>query len=103
MGLPQWFSSKEPTCSAEDVGDTGLIPGLRRSPGEGNGNPLQYTHLGKSHGQRSWVGYRPWGHKALDTTVVTEHTCVHRETYNTFNILNLDTDKEIVAQRDSLT
>ena len=90
MGLPQWFSSKEPTCSAEDVGDTGLIPGLRRSPGEGNGNPLQYTHLGKSHGQRSWVGYRPWGHKALDTTVVTEHTCVHRETYNTFNILNLD-------------
>ena len=28
-----------------DMGDTGLIPGLGRSPGEGNGNPLQYSCL----------------------------------------------------------
>ena len=33
---------KESTCNA---GDTGLIPGLERSPGEGNGNPLQYSCL----------------------------------------------------------
>ena len=33
---------KESTCS---VGDLGLIPGLERSPGEGNGNPLQYSCL----------------------------------------------------------
>ena len=29
---------------------------------------------GKSHGQRSLLGYSPWGHKKLDTTEVTEHT-----------------------------
>ena len=31
--------------SASNVGDTGLIPGLGKSPGEGNGNPLQYSCL----------------------------------------------------------
>ena len=36
--LPRWLSSKESACQA---GGTGLIPGLRRPPGEGNGNPLQ--------------------------------------------------------------
>ena len=42
-GLPRWLSSgKEPTCNA---GDAGLIPGLGRSPGEGNGNPLQCSCL----------------------------------------------------------
>ena len=46
-------------------GDTGLFPGLGRSPGEGNGNPL---HPGKSHGQRSLAGYSPWGHNKLDMT-----------------------------------
>ena len=33
-----------------------------------NGNPLQYSCLGKSHGQRSLVGYSPWGCKESDTT-----------------------------------
>ena len=37
----------------------GSIPGLRRSSGEGNGNPLQYSRLEKSHGQRSLAGYHP--------------------------------------------
>ena len=41
--LPQWLSSKESTCNA---GDTGSIPGSERSPGEENGNPLQYSCLG---------------------------------------------------------
>ena len=31
--------------------------------GEGNGNPLQYSCLEKSHGQRSLAGYNPWGCK----------------------------------------
>ena len=42
MGLPRWLSSKESACTA---GDVGLIPGSGRSPGEGNGNPLQYSCL----------------------------------------------------------
>ena len=35
--------------------------------GEGNGNPLQYSCLEKSHGRRSVIGYSPWGHKESDT------------------------------------
>ena len=42
-GLPWWLSSKESTFN---VGDEGLISELVRSPGEGNGNPLQYSCLG---------------------------------------------------------
>ena len=36
--------------------------------GEGNDTPLQYSHLEKSHGQRSLVGCSPWGHEESDTT-----------------------------------
>ena len=42
-GLPRWLSGKESACQA---GDTGSIPGSGRSPGEGNGNPFQYSCLG---------------------------------------------------------
>ena len=55
-------------ASAYSAGDLGSIPGSGRSPGEGNGNPLQYSCLEKSHGQRSLVGNSPWGHKEPDTT-----------------------------------
>ena len=53
-------------ASAYNVGDLSLIPGLGRSPGEGNDNPLQYS--GKSHGRRSLVGYSPWSRKESDRT-----------------------------------
>ena len=43
-------------ASAFNARDPGLIPGSGRSPGEGNGNPLQYSCLKKSHGQRSLAG-----------------------------------------------
>ena len=45
FGLPRWLSSKESACNA---GDLGSIPGLGRSPGEGNGYPLQYSGLENS-------------------------------------------------------
>ena len=41
--LPCWLSSKESTCNAGDAIDAGLIPESGRSPGGGNGNPLQYS------------------------------------------------------------
>ena len=63
--FPSGLVGKESACNA---GDPGSIPGWGRSPGEGNGNPLQYSCLGKSHGQRSLTGYIPWGRKELDTT-----------------------------------
>ena len=54
--------------SVYDARDPGSTPGLGRSLGEGNGNPLQYYCLEKSHGQKSLVGYSPWGRKESDTT-----------------------------------
>ena len=42
MGLPQWPIGKESTCNA---GNMGSIPGSGKSPGEGNGNPLQCSYL----------------------------------------------------------
>ena len=45
MGFPCSSVSKESACSA---GNPGSIPGLGRSPGEGNGNPLQHPCLEKS-------------------------------------------------------
>ena len=43
-------------ANSGDVGDMGSIPGLGRSPGEGNGNPLQYSCLENPHGLRSLMG-----------------------------------------------
>ena len=54
--------------SAFKTGDLGSIPGSGRSPGGQHGNPLQYSCLENPHGQRSLVGYIPWGRKESDTT-----------------------------------
>ena len=45
-------------------GDTGSVPGLERSPGEGNGNPLRSSCLENST-ERSLAGYSPWGRKRV--------------------------------------
>ena len=86
QGLTGGSDGKEPTCS---VGHLGLIPGLGQSHGGENGNPHHYYCLKNTHGQRSLVGYSPWGRKELDTTEristepYTEHTgtdlCSHGE------------------------
>ena len=54
----------------KDVTDVGSIPGLGRSPGGGNGNPLWYLP-GESHGQMSLAGYSPWSQKESDMIEVT--------------------------------
>ena len=48
---------KNPPAYAGDIRDVGSIPGSGRSPGEENGNPLQYSCLERPHGQWSLVGY----------------------------------------------
>ena len=65
VSFPSSSDSKESACNA---GDLGSIPGLARSPGGGHDNSLQYSCLENPHGQRSLVGYSPWGHKESDTT-----------------------------------
>ena len=49
-------------------GKTGSVPELGRSPGEGNGNPLQYPCLEKSHERRGLVGYTVHGVTESDMT-----------------------------------
>ena len=51
IGLPGSSDSKEFPCSA---GDLGLIPGLGRSPGEGNSNPPKYFYLENSKDKGAW-------------------------------------------------
>ena len=59
MGFPVGSAGKESLCNAGDTEEAGWSPGLKRSPGGGNGNPLQSSCLKKSHGQRSLVDYCP--------------------------------------------
>ena len=65
-GFPGGSAGRESTCIAGDTGDSGSIPGSRRSPGGGNSNPLWLPR--KFHGQRSLEGYNPKGHRELGTT-----------------------------------
>ena len=51
LGLPRWLSGKESTCQA---GDPGSVPGLGRSPEEGNGNPLWYSCLENPMDRGAW-------------------------------------------------
>ena len=59
---------KNPSANTGDIGDEGLIPRSGRSPGGGNGNPLQYSWLENPHRWRSLVGYSPWGCKESGMT-----------------------------------
>ena len=64
LDLPGGSDGKESACN---VGDLGLIPGLGRTPGEENGNPLQYSCLGIPWIKEPAAGYSPWVHKESDT------------------------------------
>ena len=61
LGFPHSPVGKESGCNA---GDLGSIPELGRSPGEGNGNPLQYSCLENPMDRGAFAGYSPWGRKS---------------------------------------
>ena len=65
----QWYGTvvKNLPANAEDSRDTSSIPGLGRSPGEWNGNSLQYSCL-ENLMERNLAGYSPWGPKEADKT-----------------------------------
>ena len=52
--LPQWLSGKESACNAGNADDTGSIPGSGRTPGGGNGNPVQYSCLENPMDRGTW-------------------------------------------------
>ena len=62
--LPRWSAVRN---HARDAKDAGPIPGLGRSPGVGNGNPLQYSCLGNSMDRGAWLA-TVGGHKESDMT-----------------------------------
>ena len=65
MGFPGVSVVKN---SPANAGDSGLIPGWGRSPGEGNGNPLQYSCLGNPMDRGAWHAIVQGVAKELDTT-----------------------------------
>ena len=81
MGFSGGSVVKNPSANAGDAEDVGSIPGLGRSPAGGNGNPLQYSCLKKSHGQRSLAGCSPKGLEESDTTerLSTAHQHTRKE------------------------
>ena len=72
--------AKESTCKAGDTGNTVLIPGSGRSPGEGDGNPLQYSCLENPIYREAWWATVHGVAKESDTTEATEHA--HRNLPN---------------------
>ena len=63
-----YSADKEPAYNAGDMGDAGLIPGLGRSTGRGNGNPLQYSCPGNPMNRGAMQATVQKGRKELNTT-----------------------------------
>ena len=61
---------KKSPANAGDIRDVDLIPGLRRSPGVGHGNPIQYSCLQNLRDRGAWWAI-PWGHKESNTIEAT--------------------------------
>ena len=72
---------KNPPASTGNTGEAGSIPGMGGSPGDGNGDPLQYSCLENPMVRRRLMGYSPRGCKGSD---MTEHTHPHTHTHTTY-------------------
>ena len=67
---------KNPLANAGDIRDMGSIPVSGISPGEGNGNPLQYTCLENPADRGAWWAIVHGGCKESDTTEETKQACM---------------------------
>ena len=100
-GLPGGSAGRESACN---VGDLGLIPGLKRSPGEGNGYPLQYSWPGEFHGQKNLSGYSPWGSKESDMTErlsIAQRSCIAGGFFTIWAIREAQGRSFLIPERDS--
>ena len=80
MGLPRWLRPSS-ACNAKDLGS---VPGSERFPGEGKGNPLQYSRPENSTDRGAWQatvhGVTEWGTtKQLTHTHTPTHTHTHMQ------------------------
>ena len=69
LGFPHGWEGESLSCNARDLGS---IPGSGRSPGEGNGNPLQYSCLGNPMGRGAWRATVHGGHKRAGHNLATK-------------------------------
>ena len=82
MGIVLWLFPyflgdsvvKNLPANAGDAGDSGTIPGSGRSPGEGNGNPFQYSRLGNPMDRGAW---RATVHGVAKESDMTQVSCFH--------------------------
>ena len=75
--LPRWHSGKESTCQCRSHERHEFDPWVEKIPWRTAWKPTPVLLPGESNGQRSLVGYSPWGLKEWDTT---EHACTHTHT-----------------------
>ena len=68
---------KTSPANAGGIRDAGSTPGSGRSPGEGHGNPLQYSCLENPMDRGAWRATVHGGHTESETTEVTQHACTH--------------------------
>ena len=91
-GFPGSLAGKEYTCNVGGLGS--ILP-----PGEGHGNPLQDSCLENPHGQRSLVGYSPWGCKGSEWLSIAQHSTwlTHVTEYYAVSHLKVISLKNIMA------
>ena len=74
LELPWWLSGKETTCQCRRQG---FNPWVENIPWRRKWQPVPVFLPEKSHGQRSPLGYSPWGHKSVGHSVMTKHQQQH--------------------------
>ena len=88
-GFPSGSVVKNQLAHAWDAGDVGSDPWVRKIFWKRKQQPTPVFLPGKSHGQRSLVGYSPWGHKVSDTAEqLSVHACTHTHTHTNYKQKN---------------
>ena len=81
LGFPGGSDGKESPCNTGGTRGMGLILGLGRLPGEGNGNPLQYSCLGNSRDRGVW---QATVHRVAESDMTEQLTLTHNEVRKIF-------------------
>ena len=102
--IPAGTVVKNIPTNAGDIRDADSIPGLARSPGEGNGNPLQYSCLENCMGREA---KSPWCPKEQDTTEhahmhARTYTCIHKHTH-THTHTHSHTHKQLIIRKRKMS
>ena len=89
--MPWWLRGKKSACNA---GNAGSNPGFGKIPWGRKWQPTLVSLPGKPHGQRSLVGYGPWGRQEWDVTEAIKHIC-HAYLSRLLKAINYKTNKSI--------